>query len=1168
MKRILLLAFLLIPFQCVAQTTRTAATFNLSDVQSTVNASSSGDTVQIPCSGAQSVTWAGQLTVPVNITITALGATPNSGGSSFGAGTNCLTITSTTGVLFELDPTYLSSNNVITLQNLILVPGSGAYTPIHVNGTGNSSGMPEFRVDNVQFGNGSAQWAYGQGSNTGEFLLIVNNAFGVADHNTSVTGSHVAFISVNLTSYFGVGLYGDNSWAQPDSLGGANNVFIENNQLYQGLWPVVENEQTYPNIGGGRAVTRFNHITASGIFFLTGGHGNDTDGRPRSMRTNETYGNTVNCVNDGNGNACYDFWSFRGGSGLAFGNTATLGSGAVWNEIGSFSTYRFMGDGWSNVVTSAIPSPIGSGSCGGAMSGNAWGPFDQNDGVAYFTGTLTSGTGGTSLVVSGSPGWAANQWSAPSDGYPYSVWDTTQGWVSVIQSNGSNTLNVSQAPHGYINGGTSINAVSGNSFEIVRAKSCLDGAARGAGLLLTGIPPVLSSTGSAGPANQVLDPIYEWDEAVPSLQYGDQIGTSYAPFSRANREYFTDNSLGSPHVQTSPTSPFNGSSGIGFGTLANRPSSGTSNPVSGAPGTGYFATDQGSWNTSGNGFGQGILYTWNGSWVAYYTPYTYPHPLAGGTPQAAPPTALPVGGTYSSTQTVTLSDTTPSSTILYCTDTTNTCTPSTTYSTAITVSATGYIRAFATASGFLQSSTVFFGYIIGGTNFTWTPTISPSAGGSVSGLNANSGSYASGTTIGPLTPVANSGYVFASWSAVSGTAACSGSTVPCPSFNIAANSAATANFTATGTCGNPTQNPPNFSGTYNVPPTVLPLSIGFTSPTSGCSMFMTLDGSTPTCSSTAYAGQSITSTTPMRVIACQAAFTSSAVVGGTWTIVNTTPTTGLTVSTAGTGTGTVSGPNCSSNFYGSGTTIGACTATPTGTSTFTHWSGTGSASACAGTGTCGPFNLTSTSTIVATFTAGATQAATPVITPATGTYSGAQSTSISCATPSSTINYTLDGSTPTTGSATYSAAFNVSATTTIKAICNAAGFAQSNVATSVITITTPSCGLPTQNGPPTNPTYSFSNSYTVPPTVLPLLIGFTSPTAGCSMFMTLDGSAPTCSSTAYSAQSISVTTVMRVIACQATYTSSSIVGGTWTIINPPPPPTTVQGAILNNVVIQ
>ncbi len=98
-------------------------------------------------------------------------------------------------------------------------------------------------------------------------------------------------------------------------------------------------------------------------------------------------------------------------------------------------------------------------------------------------------------------------------------------------------------------------------------------------------------------------------------------------------------------------------------------------------------------------------------------------------------------------------------------------------------------------------------------------------------------------------------------------------------------------YTGTSTCGNPHQNGPNYSGTYTVPPTVLPVSVSWSESTAGCNMFMTLDGSTPTCSSTAYAAQNFNSTTTMRVIACQGGYTPSSVVGGTWTIVATgTPT--------------------------------------------------------------------------------------------------------------------------------------------------------------------------------------------------------------------------------------------------------------------------------------
>jgi hypothetical protein len=77
----------------------------------------------------------------------------------------------------------------------------------------------------------------------------------------------------------------------------------------------------------------------------------------------------------------------------------------------------------------------------------------------------------------------------------------------------------------------------------------------------------------------------------------------------------------------------------------------------------------------------------------------------------------------------------------------------------------------------------------------------------------------------------------------------------------------------------------------------------------------------------------------------------------------------LTVSTTGTGSGSISGTNCSSGSYASGTTIGACTATPGSGSTFAGWSGT---LGCTGTGTCTE-TITANSTMIATFntTAGA-----------------------------------------------------------------------------------------------------------------------------------------------------------------------------------------------------
>lgn len=79
------------------------------------------------------------------------------------------------------------------------------------------------------------------------------------------------------------------------------------------------------------------------------------------------------------------------------------------------------------------------------------------------------------------------------------------------------------------------------------------------------------------------------------------------------------------------------------------------------------------------------------------------------------------------------------------------------------------------------------------------------------------------------------------------------------------------------------------------------------------------------------------------------------------------------------------------------------------------------------------------------------QVATPSITPGGGNYTGPQTVSISCATSGATIKYTLDGSTPNTGSTTYTAPISISANTTLKAYAYKSGMTDSAVATAVYT---------------------------------------------------------------------------------------------------------------------
>ncbi len=79
-------------------------------------------------------------------------------------------------------------------------------------------------------------------------------------------------------------------------------------------------------------------------------------------------------------------------------------------------------------------------------------------------------------------------------------------------------------------------------------------------------------------------------------------------------------------------------------------------------------------------------------------------------------------------------------------------------------------------------------------------------------------------------------------------------------------------------------------------------------------------------------------------------------------------------------------------------------------------------------------------------------AAAPVFSVPAGTYASAQSVSLSSATSGATIYYTTNGIAPTTSSAVYSSAIQVSATETLEAIAVKAGVANSSVSTAVYTI--------------------------------------------------------------------------------------------------------------------
>ncbi|AFL88214.1 hypothetical protein Terro_1925 [Terriglobus roseus DSM 18391] len=196
----------------------------------------------------------------------------------------------------------------------------------------------------------------------------------------------------------------------------------------------------------------------------------------------------------------------------------------------------------------------------------------------------------------------------------------------------------------------------------------------------------------------------------------------------------------------------------------------------------------------------------------------------------------------------------------------------------------------------------------------------------------------------------------------------------------------------------------------------------------------------------------------------------------------------------------------------------------------------------------GPFQVASTSTVsaIAVISSAAYSrvatvkininlpgAAAPVITPATGSFAGPQTVTITAATPASTVYYTTNGSTPTASSTKYTAAFAVSATTTVRAITIATGYNNSAVASSIITILPKTVALPAIS--PAGGTFTTAQTVTI-----------TDATAGAAIYYTVDGRTPTTASTRYTAPfRLSTSSTVKAIAVATGYGNSAIAQATF-----------------------
>jgi hypothetical protein len=135
------------------------------------------------------------------------------------------------------------------------------------------------------------------------------------------------------------------------------------------------------------------------------------------------------------------------------------------------------------------------------------------------------------------------------------------------------------------------------------------------------------------------------------------------------------------------------------------------------------------------------------------------------------------------------------------------------------------------------------------------------------------------------------------------------------------------------------------------------------------------------------------------------------------------------------------------------------------------------------------------------------------------------------------IYYTLDGSTPTTGSAVYSKAISVTQTSTVKAFAVAPNLKQSAVVSAVYTISAPITATAAPTFSPAPGYYTSAQSVTI-----------SDATSGATIYFTTDGSTPTTSSPVYSSPiGVASSMTIKAMAVATGSEPSSVVTGAYTI---------------------
>jgi hypothetical protein len=315
----------------------TAASAQQSAVQAAITAAVDGDTVVIP---AQDVTWVGNITTNKRLFIQGGGT---GAGATVGSGVNPTIIRDGKAATVSQDDTQIFTWNPPdtgpSRMSGITFYGTG-YSGLATRGphagiirisTGGS--LKNFRMHHMTFN----VW--------GTAGMSTFNLMGLVDHcyfSILPGGNGPGNYSFH-DNYLGVGANGDNSWAQPSTIGTDQVLCFENCSFI--CQPFASFQFANDGWRGSRMVYRYcTYANVQG----GNGHGLDSGDRERSMRHHEVYENDI-LWEPGQDNV--DTWSgFRGGTGVLFNNRLIVQSGAALTRIANVGVFRATDDNtkWSH----------------------------------------------------------------------------------------------------------------------------------------------------------------------------------------------------------------------------------------------------------------------------------------------------------------------------------------------------------------------------------------------------------------------------------------------------------------------------------------------------------------------------------------------------------------------------------------------------------------------------------------------------------------------------------------------------------------------------------------------------------------------------------------------------------------------------------------------------